>query len=62
MKFARLAICRHAVNPTKTKPQRAAPSQALIAEKAYDIWLSQGQESGSDQQRWFAAEQHLQQA
>ena len=48
------------VNPAK--PQRAAPSQALIAQKAYEIWLSQGQQPGCDQKHWFEAELQLQRA
>jgi hypothetical protein len=47
-------------NPAK--PQRAAPSQAEIAQKAYEIWLSQGQESGCDQKHWFEAELQLRHA
>jgi hypothetical protein len=48
------------VNPGK--PQRTAPSQTAIAKKAYEIWLSRGQERGCDQQHWFEAELQLQQA
>jgi hypothetical protein len=47
-------------NPAK--PQRAAPSQTLIAKKAYEIWLSQGQQPGCDQKHWFEAERQLQHA
>jgi hypothetical protein len=47
-------------NPTK--PQRAAPSEALIAQRAYEIWLSQGQQPGCDQKHWFEAELQLQRA
>jgi hypothetical protein len=46
------------VNPVK--PPRSAPSQAVIAQKAYEIWLSQGQQPGCDQKHWFEAEQQLQ--
>ena len=45
-----------------TKPQRTAPSQALIAQRAYEIWLSQGQKPGCDQKNWFEAELQLQRA
>jgi hypothetical protein len=45
-------------NPAK--PQRAAPSQALIAQKAYEIWFSQGRKPGCEQQNWFEAERQLQ--
>jgi hypothetical protein len=48
------------VNPAKGR--KAAPSQAVIAQKAYEIWLSHGQEPGCDQKHWFEAEQQLQQA
>ncbi len=41
------------------KQQRAAPSQAVIAQRAYEIWLSQGQEQGCEQKHWFDAEQQL---
>ena len=41
------------------KAQRAAPSQAVIAQKAYEIWLSQGQQPGCDQQHWFESELQL---
>ena len=41
-------------------PQSAAPSEALIAQTAYQIWLSQGQESGCDQKHWFEAKLQLQ--
>ena len=42
--------------PKKTK---AAPSEAEISTKAYEIWLSQGQQPGHDQEHWFQAEQQL---
>jgi hypothetical protein len=48
------------VNPTK--PKRAVPSPALIAQKAYEIWLSRGQEPGCEQKHWFEAEQQLRRA
>ncbi len=47
--------------PNPSKPQRAAPSQAVIAQKAYEIWISLGQEPGRDQKHWFEAERQLQQ-
>jgi hypothetical protein len=37
-------------------------SQALIAKRAYEIWLSQGQQPGCDQKNWFQAELQLQRA
>jgi hypothetical protein len=54
-------VATAAVSPVKpAKPQRTAPSQALIAQRAYEIWLSQGQQPGCDQKHWFEAEQQLQ--
>ena len=47
--------------PKATKPQRAVPSHAAIAEKAYHLWLSLGQVAGHDQEHWFAAERQLRQ-
>jgi hypothetical protein len=44
------------------KPQKTAPSHALIAKKAYEIWLAQGQQPGCDQKHWFEAELQLQRA
>jgi hypothetical protein len=46
----------------QAKSQKAAPSQALIAQKAYEIWLSQGQQPGCEQKNWFEAERQLQRA
>jgi hypothetical protein len=42
-----------------SKQQGAGPSQALIAQRAYEIWLSQGQQPGCDQKHWFEAEHQL---
>jgi hypothetical protein len=61
---------RAAVKPIQTavvgfaspKPTRLAatpPSNADIATKAYEIWLSRGQETGNAQQHWFEAERQL---
>jgi DUF2934 family protein len=44
------------------KSTRSAPSQTMIAQKAYELWLSQGQKPGCDQKHWFEAEQQLQRA
>lgn len=46
-------------NPSK--PQKVEPSQAAIAEKAYEIWLSLGQGPGREQENWFEAERQLRQ-
>jgi hypothetical protein len=48
--------------PNPARQQRAAPSQAAIAQRAYEIWLSQGQQAGCDQKHWFEAEKQLRQA
>jgi hypothetical protein len=54
---AALAFLR---NPPKKA--KAAPSQAEISMKAYEIWLSQGQKQGHDQEHWFQAEMQLKSA
>jgi hypothetical protein len=54
---AALAFSR---NPPKKA--KAAPSAAEISMKAYEIWLSQGQQPGHDQEYWFQAEQQLRSA
>jgi hypothetical protein len=41
------------------KKAKAAPSQAEISMKAYEIWLAQGQKPGFDQEHWFQAEMQL---
>ncbi|MGD0744408.1 MAG: DUF2934 domain-containing protein [Verrucomicrobiota bacterium] len=41
------------------KKAKAAPSEAEISMKAYEIWLSQGQKHGHDQEHWFQAEMQL---
>jgi len=43
-----------------TRQETTSPSDAEIATKAYEIWLSRGQETGNDQQHWFEARQQLQ--
>jgi hypothetical protein len=47
--------------PKASKPQRAGPSHAAIAEKAYELWLGLGQVIGRDQETWFEAERQLRQ-
>jgi len=44
-------------NPSKKA--KVPPSEAEISTKAYEIWLSQGQKQGFDQEHWFQAEQQL---
>jgi len=46
-------------NPSKTG--KATPSWEEIETKAYEIWLSRGQEQGNDQAHWFEAERQLRQ-
>lgn len=46
--------------PGLATPQATFPPEALIAEKAYEIWLAQGRESGCDQKHWFEAKLQLQ--
>ena len=45
------------LNPLKTG--KAAPSCEAIEIKAYEIWMSRGQEQGHDQEHWFEAERQL---
>ena len=44
-----------------SKPQKAPPSQARVAQLAYEIWISTGKQPGRDQQNWFEAECRLRQ-
>jgi hypothetical protein len=54
------AIAKAAMlNPLKTG--KTAPSWEAIGTKAYEIWLSRGQEQGHDQEHWFEAERQLRQ-
>jgi hypothetical protein len=47
------------LNPLKT--EKTSPSWDAIGTKAYEIWLSRGQDHGHDQEHWFEAEQQLRQ-
>ena len=52
------------LNPLRTEkaaPEKTAPSGEAIGIKAYEIWMSRGQEPGHDQEHWFEAERQLQQ-
>jgi hypothetical protein len=49
-------------SPKPARQETIRPSDAEIATKAYEIWLSRGQEMGNDQQHWFEAKQQLQRA
>jgi hypothetical protein len=60
MKSIHNAIAKAArLNPLKT--EKAVPSCEEIGIKAYEIWMSRGQEQGHDQEHWFEAERQLQQ-
>jgi hypothetical protein len=48
-------------NAQDVKKQKAAPSQAQIAQLAYEIWISTGKQAGRDQQNWLEAEWQLRQ-
>ncbi|MGD0208058.1 MAG: DUF2934 domain-containing protein [Verrucomicrobiota bacterium] len=47
------------LNPLKMG--KSAPSWEAIGTRAYEIWMSRGQEQGHDQEHWFEAEQQLRQ-
>jgi len=49
-------------SPKPTRQEVTPPSDADIATKAYEIWLSRGQEMGHDQEHWFEARRQLRQA
>lgn len=51
----------NAISASPAKPQKAAPSQAKVAQLAYEIWISTGRQPGRDQQNWFEAEWQLRQ-
>jgi hypothetical protein len=48
-------------SPRSSRPEEICLSNADIATKAYEIWLSRGQEAGNDQQHWFEARRQLRQ-
>jgi DUF2934 family protein len=45
----------------EAKKQKPIPSQAQVAQMAYEIWISTGKQAGRDQQNWFEAEWQLRQ-
>jgi hypothetical protein len=47
------------LNPLKTAT--AVPSQEAIGTRAYEIWMSRGQEQGQGQEHWLEAERQLRQ-
>ncbi len=60
MKSIHNAISKAArLNPLKT--EKTTPSCEAIGIKAYEIWMSRGQEQGHDQEHWFEAEAQLRQ-
>ena len=65
MKSIHNAISKAArLNPLKTEkaaPGKAVPSCEAIGIKAYEIWMSRGQEQGHGQAHWFEAERQLRQ-
>ena len=44
-----------------SKTEKATPTCEAIGTKAYEIWMSRGQEQGHDQEHWFEAKRQLQQ-
>jgi hypothetical protein len=55
-----LAAAASVASSKPSRQQATRPSDADIATKAYEIWLSRGQETGNDQQHWFEAKRQLQ--
>ncbi len=49
-------------SPRPNRQEATSLSDADIASKAYEIWLSCGQETGNDQQHWFEARRQLRRA
>ena len=47
------------LNPSKT--EKTTPTCEAIGTKAYEIWMSRGQEQGQGQAHWFEAERQLRQ-
>jgi len=46
-------------NVQDAKKQKSAPTREAVEKMAYKIWLSQGQQAGSEQKNWFEAEAQL---
>ncbi len=61
MKSIQNAIAK-ATRLSPSKTEKAAPPLAAIEIKAYEIWMSRGQEHGHDQEHWFEAERQLRQS
>jgi hypothetical protein len=55
------AAVAKAAMPNPLKTEKAAPSQEAIGTRAYEIWMSRGQEQGHGQAHWFEAERQLRQ-
>ena len=47
------------LNVQRARKQKAAHSHEVIALKAYEIWLSEGQQPGCDRKNWFEAKAQL---
>jgi hypothetical protein len=47
-------------SPRPARQETSPTADAEIATRAYEIWLSRGQETGNDQQHWFEAKRQLQ--
>ena len=56
------AAAANIASTKSTRQEATPPSNADIATKAYEIWLSREQETGNDQQHWFEAKRQLQPA
>jgi len=56
------AVAANNASPKPTRQETTSLSDANIATRAYEIWLSSGQEMGNDQQHWFEARRQLRQA
>ncbi len=53
------AVAANKASPKPTRQETPSLSEANIAIRAYEIWLSSGQEMGHDQQHWFEARRQL---
>ncbi|MGA9452613.1 MAG: DUF2934 domain-containing protein [Verrucomicrobiia bacterium] len=56
------AVAANKASPKPTRRETTSLSDANIATRAYEIWLSSGQAPGHDQQHWYEAERQLRQA
>jgi len=56
------AVAANIASPKPTRQETTCLSDANIATRAYELWLSSGQETGHDQEHWFEARRQLRQA